>query len=392
MIRFLTYNSELTRHMASPLNDISKLLKSIGEKVADLLSQQRQVEQQLASVSLEVNIPGLKNSPKLDKIVPTSIDLSSRKELRKNYAVLRDLFDTLTTLDATEAKLQTNLTKAKDVNPEKVQVEITRLKNQVKAGIKSALNFLENLTKKTHPEALTRLVTVVQSALSKNLSYDGIGLRSFVFEAEEDLCFSDYIRISGLTDESEKYRPELYVVVTYRTGKKPAYFLSVLGSFEPPSEDLLNKEVKSAKEVLLGLAMLLNLEKIDNAINMLPISLVMKPDSITKDKFSYESYISKIVADEDQVQFVLKTSVTEKTLVDQISAKLFKEFKALLRKTNARLRMSIAKSGKQYTLKFFFMTSNDSPLVGVEDLSFLADRFNLPESAIEKIVKVINVG
>ena len=392
MIRFLNFNKELTKHMATPLNDITKLLKSIGEKVADLISQQKRVEQQLATVTLEVDLPGLKNSPTMDKIKPSSIKLASRKELRKNYGILRDLFDTLTTLDATEAKLQTNLTKAKDINPAKVQVELTRLKNQVKAGINSALNFLEGLTEKTHPVALTKLVGVVQSALSKNLSYESISLRSFVFEADEALCYTDYIRIAGLIDESGKYRSELYVVVTCKTGTDAEFYLSVLSTFEPPSEDLLTKRVKTAKEVLLGLALLLNLEKIDNAINMLPISVVMAPSSITKDLFSYEAYIAKIIADEDQVQFVLKPTVREKSLVDQISGKIFKEFNALLRKTNARLRMSVSKSKTQFTLKFFFMSSNDSPLVGQEDLSFLADRFNLSDAAIEKIVKVINVG
>ena len=392
-IHLVSLQSAVYKQLASPAEDLLKTLRSISDRVTELLSRQKNVERQLASVTLEIDVgQSPKGSPRLDKLKPESVKISSLKELRSNYSVLSELYSTLTVLESTQAKIQTGLAKSADINPAKALAEVERLKNQVKVGIKSALNFLASLSDQHHPKALSKFAEIVQNALSQNLSYEEIGMRSFVFEAEGALCFSDYIRLGGLTDEDGDYKPEVFVVLTYKTGEKPQVFVCVLTSFQMPGEDLLAKKVSSVRETLSALSLLLGLEKISNTMSTLPVSTVVAPKSIDKSLFSYENYISKIEADEDQISFTLKQTVKERNLVDTISSKIFREFSTLLRKSNARLRMSISKAQRAFVIKFFFVTSNDAPLVSPEDVQFLADRFNLSDSALNKIVQVINVG
>jgi hypothetical protein len=391
-IRKISLQAAVYSQLAAPAEDLMKTLRGIADKVAELLSLQNTVERQLASMVLEVDIGGNKNSPKLDKLKPETVRIPELKKLRTNYAVLRDLFDTLTVLESTEAKIQTGLSKSSDINPAKAIAEVTRLKNQVKAGIKSALAFMNKLNDDHHPKALAKFATIVQNALSANLQYETIGMRGFVFEADETLCFSDYIRLGGVTDDEGEYHPEVYVVLTYKTGAQPEVYTAVLTSFEPPSDNLLAKKVKSVQDTLTALSLLFDLEKVSNSMGNLPVSTVLKPESVNKSLFSYEQYISKIVADEDKITFGLKATVSERSLLDQISTNIFREFKSVVRKSNARLRMSIAKTGKTYSLHFYFVTSNDGPLVDVEDVQFLADRFNLDQASLNKIVQVMNVG
>lgn len=392
-IRTLTLQQAVYKQLAAPVEDFLKTLRTIADQVNELLGRQRTVERQLASVTLEVDL-GVDNkgSPRMDKLKPESIKVSSLKELRSNYSVLRDLFDTLTVLESMEAKLQTGLSKSADINPAKAMAELTRLKTQVKTGIKSALAFLSQLSGQHHPKALEKFASMVMNALSANIQYEEIGMRSFVFEAEGALCFSDYIRLGGVTDEDGEYKPEVYVVLTYKTGQKPEVFVAALTSFQPPSEDLLAKRVASIKDTLSALSMLLALEKVSNTMATIPVSMVLKPESISKGLFSYEKYISKITADENQVTFTLKTTVKDRSMVDQVSAQVFKEFSKIIRKTNARLRMSVSKAAKAFLIQFFFVTTSDGPLVDLEDMRFLADRFNLDETSLAKIVQVINVG
>ena len=383
------------RQVSSPIEDIWKRIREVSDRVTEILSLKDRVERQLtaAGLSLEVDLRNLKNSPKLDKLAPESIRIPGMAALKKNYRVLKELFDSLTEIESMEARIRVSMGPDSGINSEKALSEISRLKDQVKTGIHTSLDFLSDLSNKHHPKSLEEFASIVQNILSADLQYEKISLRSFIFTAEdESLCFSDYLRITGVTGEDGKYTPQLFVVLTYKTGQKPEVYLAVTTAFMPPSDDLLAKRVSSIQETMRAIAFLLDLEKISNEIGTLPVSLVMNPNALNKSLFSYQQHVSKILVEKDSVSFLLKPSIKEKKDVDNISTKIFNELQVVIKKSKARMRMQIFKIRSTFRITFRFVTATGLPLVDSSDLQFLADRFNLDSESIGKIVRVMNVG
>jgi hypothetical protein len=394
-IKRLTLEQNVQRHVGSAESpdDFLKRIRNLGEQVDDILSMQSLTQRQLlASMVLEVNLPDIKNSPKLDKLQPESLGVQSLPKLRKNYAVLQDLYDTLLVVESLEAKIKTGVRRSGDINTDKAFAQTEILKKKIKQGIDNALSFLEGLAKQRHPKALAKFATIVQEALSKSLNYQDIKMRSYVFEEDGVICYSDYIRLQTVIDERENSHPQVFIALTYKTGPKPSVYVAVMKQFEVPGKNTLLRPVKTIQETMHAISMLLDMDGIENSMGSLPVALLTKPGSITKDLFSFESYISTVAVDEHSVVFNLKATVTDRALIDKISAKVFKELQSIVRKSNARLRMTTKKVGRTYALSFYFVTANDTPLVDRSDVKFLQDRFNIDDGTLDKIVNVMNVG
>lgn len=377
----------------SSIEDVNRSIKKVADKVAELRDLQKRVEKQLASVSasimLEINV-GDKKSPVI-KTDPDVVKVVGMDKMRKNYALVQELYETRNSLEMMEAKLATSF-QGKNVSTDRAAGELSKLKRQVDQSLSEAFAFLANLARKHMPEKLASFTKAVSAALERSVVYQSAKLYSYVYELNGDLIFSNYIQLTDLEDDAHRVFPEMFVCCSYRTGNEPAMFLAIQHKFAPPSEDLLVKRVTTPKELLRALNLLLELDNFENSIGSLPPSVVFKPSTIQRDMFSYAGYIRDVEVDDHEISFHLRPSATKEGRVNDIVAQLYKEMNAIQRRTQAKLRVTKRKSDKGEIIKFYFVSQQSSPPVSAEDLSFMKDRFNVNETTLEKVVKVINQG
>lgn len=378
------------------VEDVVRALDKVDGEVSALLSLQKQYQKQVASaltsaLVLEVKIPSIKTSPSIDTS-HEKIKVSSMEKLRKNYAVVQDLWNTRTSLEAMDAKIRTSFA-GKSVDTNKATGELAKLKKRVDIGLQEALTFLRDLAITHLPQNFDQFTNAICKVLEKSIAYSKATTYTYLYEVDGDPTFSTYIQLQNVTDEDSNYFPNLFIVTSYRTGTtNPGMFLCTLQEFVPPNDQLLMKKVKTVKEALAALALLLNLDNFSSSIGSLPMDLLLKERSIKRELFVYQQYIKSIEVNEDQVLFVLKPEITEKNQADAIIAQIWKDFQSLTRKTNCKLRMAIKKGPKSFLLTFFFVTANDAPLADAEDLQFLKDRFNLSDNTLNNIIRTINQG
>lgn len=379
------------------VEDVIRALDKVNNEVSDLLNLQKQYQRQVAnaltsSLVLEVKLPSIKTSPSLDTSEHgNKIKVTNMEKLRKNYAVVQDLWNTKTSLEAMEAKIQTSFA-GKSIDTSKAVGELAKLKKRVDLGLKDAFAFLRELADQHMPEKFANFNDAIGKILEKSIAYTKATLYTYVYEVEGDPTFSTYIQLQNVTDEDNNYFPSLFIVTSYRTGAEPAMYLTTLQEFVPPSDQLLMKKVSTIKEAMHALSILLNLDNFVSSIGSLPISLLLKERSIKRELFEYQQYIKSIEVNEEQVLFVLKPEIQEKNQADAIITQIWKDFQSLVRKTNSKLRMAVRKGPKSYLLTFFFVTANDAPLADADDLQFLKERFNLSDTTLNNIVRTINQG
>lgn len=374
------------------LDDALRALEKINKEVDDLLGLQKVYIKQTAALVLQVNIPTTKNSPKIPEEKSNNINFVSIEKLRKNYTVVKDLWDTRESLEAMEVKIRQSFASKDGVNVNPAIAEIAKLKKRVELGLSEAFTFLKGLADKNLPEKFATFNRAVFSILERSIAYETATSYSYVFEVDGDICFSTYIQLARVTDDDGTYYPELYVVTTYRTGVNASNFIAILPKFVPPSSRLLMKKVSTIKETVRALNMLLALDNFSSSIGSLPVSLLLKSPTVDKSLFLYQEHILSIRVDEEQIVFTLKPTVTEKSLADKIISQIFIDFQGIVRKTNAKVRMAVKKAKKCFVLTFSFVTQNESPMITEDDLSFLKVRFNIEDHTLKEVVKTINSG
>ena len=379
------------------VEDAVRAIDKVGDEVSELLSLQRQYQKQVANADmkaalvLEIKIPSLKTSPSIDTS-HSKIKVSSMEKLRKNYAVVQDLWNTRTSLEAMDAKIRTSFA-GKSVDTAKAVGELAKLKKRVDMGLQEALAFLRDLAHQHLPENFDQFTQAICKILEKSIAYSKSATYTYLYEVEGDPTFSTYIHLQNVTDEDSNVFPNLYIVTSYRTGSTdPGMFLTVMQEFVPPTDQLLMKKVKTVKESINAMQILLNLDNFTSSLGSLPMSLLLKDRSIKRELFVYQQYIKSIEVNEDQVVFVLKPEISEKNQADAIISQVWKDFQALVRKTNCKMRMAVKQGPKSFILTFFFVTANDAPLADEEDLQFLKDRFNLSDTTLKSVIRTINQG
>lgn len=376
------------------VEDAVRAIDKINENVSDLLNLQKQYQKQVATANLvlEVNLPSVKTSPSVDTHGLDKIKVSSMEKLRKNYAVVQDLWGTRTSLDAMESKIRTSFA-GKSIDSSKAIAELAKLKKRVDVGLQEAFTFLRDLASKHVPQSFEQFTTAVCKILEKSIAYQKATLYTYLYEVDGDPVFSTYIQLQSVTDEDETYFPNLFVVTSLRTGTTaPGLYLSTMQEFVPPNDQLLIKKVKTVKEAIGAMNLLLSLDNFSSSLGSLPITLLLKERSIQRELFLYQQYIKSIEVKEEQIVFILKPEVTEKNQADAIIGQIFKDFQSLVRKTNCKLRMAIKKGPKSFYLTFFFVPATGSSEADASDVEFLKERFNLSDSTMTNIIRTINLG
>lgn len=374
------------------VDDVLRAIEKIGQEVDVLLGLQHQyIKQTAAGLSLKVSIPTPKNSPKIPESKADDIKIVGIEKLRKNYAVVRDLWEAKESLELMEVKVRQSFA-GKDVDTSKAVAELAKLKRKVELGLSEAFGFLKNLADNHLPAKFAGFNRAVFSILQTSIAYESSTAYSYVYEVDGDLCFSTYVQLSKVMDDDGTYYPELYIVTTYRTGSDPSMYIATLSAFAPPSSRLMMKRVATVKETVRALNMLLALDNFTTSIGSLPIAMMLKGPTIDRSLFMYQNHVLSIRIDEEQVVFTLKPEIQDKSVADKIIAQIYKDFQGVVRKTNAKIRMGIKQAKKCFVLTFFFVTPNDTLLATESDLDFLRSRFQLSDTTMKDVLRVINSG
>jgi len=375
--------------------EILRELRKMSTRVKEVLRLHQITRDQLSVVAssmfLEIrDRTQTKDSPSIQVRDADFVRIKSIDKLRKNYVVLRELFETKTELESMQAKLRVGFSRNKSVTADKAIKEIETLKKDVLAGISEAFSFIGGLAKDHMPEKLRLFVQGICSSVEKSIIYESSTIYSYVFEVEGDICFTTYLHLKNLEDETGKIFPEMFLTMTFRTGNSSGMFVGIQHHFTPPSEDLLMKKVKSIKDALTAYSMLLELDDFSNTVGSLPLNVLLSPKSLVKEMFSYGIHVKSLEVDDHTVTFNLKSSGV--AILPEITAQLYRELNSIQRRTNAKLRMSSRKAKNSASVSFRFVTDKGSPPIDSTDLQFMKDRFNLEDAAILKIVRVINTG
>lgn len=374
------------------VDEVLDELAPIAETILDGVQLLNLNKKQIASLCQTANIfqivdntrtPGVKNSPE-PKV--QTVKIKAIKELRKNYAVTQSLFAAIQALDTVEANLRQSMTSLPKAD--KALQEVSNLRAKANKALGEAFRFLTSIAQAHQPSVFTKFVDGVISAIEKSISYDDARLYQYVHEVDGDIVFSDYLQLQNLLSEDGKSVHSLLVVLSYKTGRDPGFYVNTLKTFEPPSDSLLVKRVKDVKDALHAINLLLELDGFANSLNSIPLRLLMK-DKIDRNLFSdYKKYISDVEVEDTLLRFMFKSGVSNKEL-KEIIPQLYLDVKGAFRNTKARLRIDTRKMGNKWVVEFFFV-KRAGTVVQDDDLEFLRSRFGLGQDSINLILKIVN--
>lgn len=396
----MSLRSVVYQVLSSSINDsedfnkaYKKLTAEVREALSLLQSTQKQLSAVTAQLMLEVESENSDHHSPSIEIQQKTPTIDAMDRLRKNYVVIKDLYSALTSLNALEVRLLTN-TRKSNLDDHKARSDIDALRREINRGLSNTFAFLTNLADNNMPEKLDKFVDPLKRILESSITYSSGSATSYVFEVDGSICFSTYICLENLVDEGGQKFPKMYVVATLKTGRSSSIYLALLSQFQPPSDNLLVKKVKTVKECTKALNEMFELDNFANSIGSLPTNVMLRPDTIERELISYGDYISNIQADVHEITFYLKPSASkDKSLADRIATQIFKDFHNLKKsKSDARIRMSIRRVGDSYHIRFFFVASSEESMVQPSDLHFLAETFNIDMHTVNRIAKVINTG
>ena len=377
------------------LEDVTRAIEKYSTDLDDLLNLQKVYVKQTAAMFLEVNLKGPKLSPKIEPTGNSQIKISSLEKLRKNYVVIRELWDTREELERLIVRVRQTFEHRGD-DTKKAVAEIEKLKKKANDGLTEAFEFVSKLANENLPEKFRAFNEATAKIVQKSIAYEDSKQFTYVHEVEGDLVYSTYTQLLRVQDDDGTYYPELYIVTSYRTGStsEQGSYVAILNKFVPPSDRLLMKHVSTVKETVRALNMLLALDNFTTSLGSLPIALMLQDSKggIDRELFLYQNYVKSIRVDEEQVVIVLKPEIQDKDIADKIIHQMFLDFKGVVEKTKARVRMAVKKAEKCFVLTFFFVTANDTLLATEDDLSFLKERFNLSDTTLKNVVRTINQG
>lgn len=377
--------------------DLSKIAEEITDSVSLLKNYQKRISAATGpAFSIDLSTPNVHKSP----VGKTSMKPQLVKDLDKNFKIVNNLWETKQSLNAIEARVRSTKSLGSDMAVALSNIE--DLRKQVDRALEEAGSFLAQQADKTAPEEFVLVIKNIQRLISRSLAYGDTTTFTYLFPNGDDLCYTSYIELKDVLDDKGVRVPELYIVVSLVMGTdtlgKKTYYMDVMHEFEPPSAAVLTSKIDPSKlaTVAAELSDLLQVSHFSNSIKRIPIRLLISPDTLDRELFSFSEYIQTVESDPEtqQLNFYLKPTVQDKALIDKIQAQLYLDTKALIAATRARQRVAITdkmhKGAKCTCISFFILRGKDAPAASEEDLLFLKDRFNLSDKAITTILMNIN--
>lgn len=389
---------QITRHNVASANyryveEFMKDLVKLGEQIQDAYQLFRNSKKALSASLFTINQEDMKDSPKIKPTTVVKLKPSELKALQDNYAYTRQLYDSLQTLDTMHSKMLASFPRdSREARNAAAHVESMR--KDVLNKLNETFTFLRDLGNSHAPQEFTRFVAGVCQVLERSIQYETSDTWLYMFDADGEIAFTEYIELNGLVSETGEEMSKLFIAVSYTNSVEhgPQFYLATMNNFEPPSSDLLRKKVADIKAAIRGINTLLDLDGFANSVGALPLDLLLKPGSIPKTLFEYQARIKSIdITPDGLVQFYLKPTVKDRKEVDEITRQLYLDMKGITKiSKNNKLSVTPSKTDTGWVIKFFIQRRDNEAFVQEEDLDFLKSRFKLSDADVKRAVKTLN--
>ncbi len=378
------------------LEDVDRAVEKYRGMLDELLSLHRMYVKQTASMFLQVNIKGPKLRPQAEVEKSSPIKTASLEKLRKNYAVIRDLWATSEEIDRMIVRVRQTFAH-REVDVQKSIDELEKLKKKAQIGLAEAFNFVSGLAQDHMPSKFLNTNQALSRILAKSIAYEDVKDFTYLHEVDGKLVWSTYFQLLRVQDDEGHHYPEMIIVSSYMLTETGAQtYIGLMDKFVPPSDRVLMKEVSTVKEITRALNMLLALDHFSNTIGSLPTSMYLKDAKIDRELLLYQQYVKSIRVEENRVIMVLKPEITDKEMAARISHQMWLDFSGITSGTNARVLMSMKpptrSDDKCYVITISFVNNTGSDFAQEVDLGFLKERFALSDITIKKILRTINQG
>ena len=389
--------------------DVEEYLKKIQEKLrdADALTKKyqsifarAQLGHKLTAGEFHFKInrdPGKKpgddpTHPKFYAGKFTKVVVDDLAGLSKNFALARELSDTITELETVynTASLKFRGVKGSQQMLQNIKAMIVDANNKYD----KALAFLNKAGKQYAPTQFQKLVQSTMDNIESGLAYKSS--ENYLYchvNDEKQLQFSYFVEIKGLKTEDGTI-PSFYIVFTcieIPLGKTndvhPKLYVTIMRTFQAPGTFDLGKQVSDYHSASLAIGTLMTFDQMPNSIGTIPHNLDM--ETLKKGDFSVGSKVADMSGDDNSISFALLKSI-KMPEAEQIMIKLQAELRTMIKqKRNTRPNATIDEKDGRLVIKF---TINSTDPLAPHELDFLQEDFDLSDRQMQQIRKTIWKG
>lgn len=311
-------------------------------------------------------------------------------ELKKHYAAAEKLSEQYKLILNTQNEIRMNFKGGllKDHTSQsyhEMMGAMEKLKTDLETTLRKLFASLANIAQGHAPKEYMQFMEELTEQLGK-VHIECDSARSMTYAAldkEGALVFGGYIILQNAVNDEGRVLPHLYVVVKWTVGGDVEIFVE--SEFVAPTLLHHGTMVEKMAEAVTAIRRQLTLEGFSAQVGTLPVSMQLRtPNSgLHKDLFQASEYIKDVKAEPNELIFILTTS--DKSTVDQVSASIYLEIKALLKKKRSTtVRMKLEGN------KLVFTFSNlEHDGLHPQDLAFLEDKYDLNPTQLRKIVNVL---
>lgn len=396
------YLDDVTRYvdeMAHEVDLLTKVSKKQAQMLASLKSPAAKVQALLTKAASFVFTVGPDDDDDKDqrrnlkrKIDPNLVKVvvPNLKKLQERYALAEEFYEKRRSLESVEATLTMQFrNRSEGPAYNEALSSVRALRAKVDAALKEVLGELHEIASGHIPKTFQTYMHAVEEEVQRHVNFEDSNLFLYVHVSDDgEIVFTYYLLLNHAINDEGKVTPHLYIAVQWIVGDKGGHVkVYVNHEYELPNK--LMREpgtaVSNAGEAVKAISHLLDLEDFSTALGTLPFKHHLAKDP-NPDLFSYKEFVSKVAVDNENMIFKLRRGVGPSQR-REIAYQLYQEVKHMLKvPKGAKLKMEI--SSDQI---LFNLASVASPgQVNTYQAEWIKDQFGLSDSALRKVVNIIN--
>ena len=381
------------------LEDVNRFLAEVEEQldmIDQMFDRKRQAAKQSASKTVfTIDQDQILKSPEIKDPAALKIQIKDKEELTKNYAVVRELVETLRATEAMQARATALF--GDSLEAKKVLDAADATKRRIGQKIQEAGQFILDFATKRAPKAFVKLIEQTNSVLERSIAYKDSKSFMYAFlDANGDLAFANYRQLIGAIDEDGQVFPDLFIICSMQLSTAE-YFMEVATEFFLPSDALFVQKFSNAKDFVRQLHTMLVMENFQNHVGALPLPLLIAKKALKPSKFSAEGNIAKITVDDElgTLDFELKANIQDKTAAAEIANSIHRDCYGIADigdPSKGRIAVKVNQSGGKFHVTVYFTNRKASAENKAlpEDLDALRERFKLSDAQVNRILHMVN--
>lgn len=397
--RFIEQMEEELRDTEQVVQQQQKLLSSLN-KDKESMNLARFCS---AAFTFDVTPSDKKALNRVQKQMKTAIDTTHTKiaiqnlgKLKTQYALAEDLYEKHKTVEAMETQLSLQFPDRRGEAFKAAQASLAALKGKVAAQLKIVFGYLNEVAAKHVPKEFVNYMDLVGKTVSDHVKFDSSELFLYVsVDKDGTLLFTYYLMLQNAVNDEGRVTPQLYISLQWKLGKGGENKVTVQLNHEYEVPNKLahsgGVDVHTVGDAVKAIGKLLDLQDFSSALGIVPLTLQLKvdPQNLNTHMFSARDMIQSISVDEHYLNFTLRKEANTKEIIGQIAQQLYTDIKGLL-KSKAEIFMKPEKKGSATVLSFHIVKKAQAGEFSAHDAEFLRDRFGLTDSAMKKIVNILN--